>query len=45
MSDDPQRAEALQLWVDGGRLIQAGRFDAAIVILTRSIEILSLIHI
>jgi Tfp pilus assembly protein PilF len=39
VSDDPRRAEALQLWEDGGRLIQARRFDAAIAILTRSIEL------
>ena len=39
MSDDPRRAEALRLWADGSRLIEAGRFDAAILVLTRSIEI------
>jgi len=38
VSDDALRAEALRLWADGGRLIQAHRFDAAIAILTRSIE-------
>src|SRR5918998_272439 len=38
MSDDPRRAEALRLWQDGARLIEARRFDAAIVVLTRSIE-------
>ena len=38
MSDDPRRAEALRLWADGARLIEAGRFDAAILVLTRSIE-------
>ena len=31
MSDDPRRAEALRLWADGARLIEARRFDAAIV--------------
>lgn len=39
MSDDPRRAEALRLWADGARLIEARRFDAAIVALTRSIEL------
>lgn len=39
MSDDPRRAEALRLWADGARLIEARRFDAAIGTLTRSIEL------
>ena len=39
MSDDTLRTEALRLWADGGRLIQAHRFDAAIAVLTRSIEV------
>ena len=39
MSDDARRAEALRLWADGARLIEARRFDAAIAVLTRSIEL------
>jgi len=39
VSDDPRRVEALQLWADGARLIEARRFDAAIRVLTRSIEL------
>jgi Tfp pilus assembly protein PilF len=39
LRDDALRAEALRLWADGARLIEAHRFDAAIAILTRSIEI------
>ena len=39
MSDDQRRAEALRLWADGARLIEVRRFDAAIVVLTRSIEL------
>jgi tetratricopeptide (TPR) repeat protein len=39
MSDDPRREEALRLWGDGGRLIEARRFEAAILTLTRSIEL------
>jgi Tfp pilus assembly protein PilF len=40
VSDDPRRAEALRLWADGARLIEARRIEAAIQTLTRSIEIL-----
>jgi Tfp pilus assembly protein PilF len=39
VSDHRRRAEALKLWSDGARLIQARRFDAAIAILARSIEL------
>lgn len=38
-SDDPRRLEALRLWADGARLIEARRFEAAVVVLTRSIEL------
>jgi Tfp pilus assembly protein PilF len=39
MSDDPRRDEALRLWADGARLIEARRFDAAVAALTRSIDL------
>ena len=39
MSDDPRRAEALRLWADGARMIEARRFDAAVATLTRSIDL------
>jgi len=39
VSDDPRRVEALRLWADGARMIEARRFDAAVVMLTRSIEL------
>jgi tetratricopeptide (TPR) repeat protein len=39
MSDDPRRAEALRLWADGARLIEARRYNDAIITLTRSIEL------
>jgi Tfp pilus assembly protein PilF len=40
MSDDPRRVEALRLWQQGARQIELRHFDAAVITLTRSIEIL-----
>ena len=39
MSDDPRRAEALRLWQEGARQIERRRFEAAIVTLTRSLDL------
>src|ERR1700752_4285249 len=39
MSDDSHRDEALALWADGARLIEARRFDAAIATLRRPIAL------
>jgi len=39
VDDDPGRVEALRLWADGARLIEARSFEAAVVTLTRSIEL------
>src|SRR6266542_3650883 len=39
MSDDLRRAEALRLWSDGARFIEARRYDDAVSVLTRSIEL------
>jgi len=39
MRDDSRQAEALRLWAEGGRLIERGHYDQAVVVLTRSIEI------
>lgn len=39
MNDDTRRSEALRLWVEGARLIEARRYNDAIITLTRSIEL------
>jgi Tfp pilus assembly protein PilF len=39
MNDDVRRSEALRLWTEGTRLIEARRYNDAIITLTRSIEL------
>jgi tetratricopeptide (TPR) repeat protein len=39
MSDELRRSEALRLWAEGARLIEARRYNDAIITLTRSIEL------
>ncbi|MCC7371475.1 MAG: tetratricopeptide repeat protein [Chloroflexi bacterium] len=39
VTDEARRAEALRLWTEGGRLIEARRYNDAIITLTRSIEL------
>jgi Tfp pilus assembly protein PilF len=39
MNDELRRSEALRLWADGARLIEARRYNDAIITLTRSIEL------
>lgn len=39
MSDEARRVEALRLWAEGARLIEARRYNDAIITLTRSIEL------
>ena len=45
MSDQIRRSEALRLWAEGARLIEARRYNDAIITLTRSIQLVDLVAV